>query len=488
MEQNNLRRFAWLTVIAVIAGAGFFWMPQIALAHGDEDHGEAAPQMAQGPLLPRFSASSDALEVVGVLRGKEVDLFVDNAKTNAPVSGLSIEISADEFSVRATEVAAGEYRAELSWLGKPDHYPLIFVVDGEMEGDAFSDLLEATLDSVDMPALITPAMTKPASMRLADGQVAMYKATQHLLGIRTLPARFEDTRRAIALNGKVIADPTASGVVQTIQAGRIGAPEAGFPVLGQRVKAGEVLAWLEPAISSLERANQEAALAELDAQLKLAHSRSARLESLRGSVPNKEIEAAKVEVHGLEQRRRALAASVGQREVLRAPMDGVIGTANVVVGQVVNAGDTLFTLLQPNRLWVESLAYDASPLQKSAAARSEGVTFSLAEISRGAVLQDQAVPILYRILPPVPAIPVGQPVTVLAESQTQVNGVIVPSEALMRNGQGEWIVWLHDAAERFRPMLVQWEALDGARSLVRKGLHEGDRVVIRGAASLSQVR
>ena len=73
------------------------------LAHADDghDHGDATP-VATGPALPRFAAVSDIFELVGVLNGKHITLYLDRAIDNAPVTDAQIEL----------EVAGEKHTAE----------------------------------------------------------------------------------------------------------------------------------------------------------------------------------------------------------------------------------------------------------------------------------------------------------------------------------------------------------------------------------------
>ena len=57
----------------------------------------------------------------------------------------------------------------------------------------------------------------------------------------------------------------------------------------RRNMACEVLAWIVPALGQIDRANQGALLAELQAAHALAERRLARLRELSGTVPGKEI-------------------------------------------------------------------------------------------------------------------------------------------------------------------------------------------------------
>jgi hypothetical protein len=77
---------------------------------------------------------------------------------------------------------------------------------------------------------------------------------------------------------------------------------------------------------------------------------------------------------------------------------------------------------------------------------------------------------------------------VLLETEQQSRGVVLPRAAVVRQGGGASQVWVHPAAERFAPRLVQVQPLDAEQVLVTGGLEPGERVVTVGAALLNQVR
>ena len=147
---------------------------------------------------------------------------------------------------------------------------------------------------------------------------------------------------------------------------------------------GQVIAWLQPTIGNVERGNQQAELAAIDAQLEIAKGRVARYEQLDGAVPRKDLEAARVEARALQRRRAALSAGLGTREALRAPVSGVVSVAAAVAGQVVEPRDILFEIVDPSRLAVEALAYDPALADgiRSADAVTSGGTLSLHSSAR----------------------------------------------------------------------------------------------------------
>jgi biotin carboxyl carrier protein len=352
------------------------------------------------------------------------------------------------------------------------------------------------------PALMANS-TKPASImntetvaarRLPDGSLFVPKAVQRQIGLRHRIAAIREMAATVEFNGKVIADPNAGGRVQADQPGRVESGSGGLPILGQKVSKGQVLASLRPTASSLERGNQRAQFAEIEAQLAIAENRLARYAQLEGAIPQKEIETARIEVDALQKRRAAVGSSVGSRETLRAPVSGVISAANVVPGQVVEAGAILFEVIDPTRLAVEALAYDPSLVAGIAGASAilPGGTLELQFLGGGRVLREQALPLLFRIksrgagwMAPVA---VGQPLKVIAQTSRTHTGALLPRAALVKTGAGETAVWVRDGVERFALRRVSVESHDAMTVAAITGIREGERVVTDAASLLSQVR
>lgn len=332
----------------------------------------------------------------------------------------------------------------------------------------------------------------PAALqRLADGSLFVPKPVQRQLGIRTQPARIGDLAATVELNGKVIADPNTGGRVQAPFPGSVMPGPKGMPMPGRKVVKGEVLAWLRPVAGAIERGNQKAQLAELEAQLAIADGRVKRFEQLEGAVPQKEIDAARIEHGALQKRRAFVAASIDSAEPLLAPGAGVISASHhLVAGQVVDAREVLFEIVDPEHLAVEALAYDpgigASLIAASALA--EQTALELKYVGGGRQLREQALPLLFRIVSANSMVAVGQPVKVIVRTAHELKGASVPRSALTKVGAGETALWVHTEAERFVVRRVRHQALDAANVAIVDGLREGDRVVIEGAGLLSQVR
>ncbi|MCP5279742.1 MAG: HlyD family efflux transporter periplasmic adaptor subunit [Thiobacillus sp.] len=342
-------------------------------------------------------------------------------------------------------------------------------------------------DHGDAPAAINSNGPK----RLPDGGVFLPKPAQRQIGVRTLPVEEAVLPRAFELSGKVVMDSNTGGRVQALIAGRLEPGPRGFPNIGQRVRKGQVLAWVVPSAGMIERSNQAAQLAELRAAKGLAEKRLARLKELADTVPRKDIEAAESEIDSLTGRIAALGAGLSNRDALVAPVSGVIAMSNAVAGQVVEAREVVFEVVDPNRLRIEALAYDTSQAQdvESGSLAVGEVRVPLTFVGAARSLREQALPLLFRGEGNALAnLAVGQPVKVYALSRSTVQGYRVPAAALVKNPANQAIVWVKIAPEHFEPRTVTVEPLDGANVAVTAGLKAGDRVVVRAATLVNQVR
>lgn len=339
------------------------------------------------------------------------------------------------------------------------------------------------------PATGAAGATSP--QRLPDGSVNVPKAVQRLYTLRTVVVEEQSLPSGVELKGRVIADPTAAGRVQATQPGIVQAGPGGLPHLGQSVTQGQVLAYLAPQANGLERAGTQAQLAEVAGLLVVAEQKAQRYAQLEGSVPQKEIDAARAEAASLAQRKQALSTGLGGRVALTAPVSGVIASNAVVAGQVVDARELLFEIVRPDRLLIEALAYDtraAGDIEQATALTAAQQPLRLSFLGAGPQLREQAIAMQFRITPPLPVLVVGQPVTVIVATRSRVKGFAVPQSALTQNAANETVAWVHESAERFAPRKVQVQPLDADRSLVTSGLAAGERVVAQGATLLAQVR
>jgi hypothetical protein len=84
-----------------------------ARAAGGHDHGDA-PAVVADSALPRFAATSELFELVGVIDGRKVTLYLDYSATNAPVKDARLELEIGGQKLTVSPHAAGEFEATLA--------------------------------------------------------------------------------------------------------------------------------------------------------------------------------------------------------------------------------------------------------------------------------------------------------------------------------------------------------------------------------------
>jgi len=344
------------------------------------------------------------------------------------------------------------------------------------------------------PAAVSGAQSPPlrgeAPQRRPDGSLFIPKPSQRALGLRTAVAEAGQFARAWELAGKVTMDPAVGGRVQAAFAGRLLAGAQGLPVLGQQVRKGEILAWLAPVAAGVDRGAARGQVAEAASQIKVLEKRVARYRELSHFIAKRDLEQAEFELAGARQRKAAVAAGVDGREALVAPVSGHIARSGPVAGQVVDAREILFEIVDPQRLAVEAMAYDFAAAKGIASAQGlgpSGETLALTVLGVGRALNEQALPVLFRIQGE-SALPLGAPVKVLARGTETVAGVRVPRAALNQAANGEARLWVHEKAEIFAPRRVEVQPLDASDMLVTAGLKGGERVLVEGVTAVGQIR
>jgi hypothetical protein len=124
-----------------LAGAVALVSSGSVLAGEGHDHGAAAPSPA-GAALPRFTAESELFELVGVLSGKQLTLYLDRHADNSPVREAQIELEIGGAKYQAAPHGDAQYEVVLPEAPAPGVIPVVATVTAGKE----TDLLAAELD------------------------------------------------------------------------------------------------------------------------------------------------------------------------------------------------------------------------------------------------------------------------------------------------------------------------------------------------------
>lgn len=104
LPHKGLALYAALLLFALSAWAG---------EGHDHGHDHDAPA-THGPASPRFAAISETFELVGVLEGQQLTLYLDRADTNSPVPNATLELELGGAKVAVQPHGEGEFIATLA--------------------------------------------------------------------------------------------------------------------------------------------------------------------------------------------------------------------------------------------------------------------------------------------------------------------------------------------------------------------------------------
>lgn len=149
-----------------------FFLGAMPLAQAHEGHDEA-PAASTGASAPRFVASSELFELVGIVEGRKLTLYLDHASDNRPVQDaqLGLEWAGKPLPVKA--VAPGQYEAELpAPLAEGET-----AVNASIVAGGESDLLAADLD------WHAPEAAPAASTKGEGARTRLFAGAAGLLGV-----------------------------------------------------------------------------------------------------------------------------------------------------------------------------------------------------------------------------------------------------------------------------------------------------------------
>lgn len=272
--------------------------------------------------------------------------------------------------------------------------------------------------------------------------------------------------------------------------------------VGQEVKAGELLASLDPTTLALAVRQLEAELGKADAQLVYAVATRDRKKAL---VARKV--ASQADLDTAEEALAAASAAVARgrasldkaREQLSytrlvSETDGIVTVVNAEVGQTVDAGDTVVTVAQadvreavvdvPDRT-AQSLRIGdpfSAMLQVNPGVSASGFVREIAPQADAATRTRR---IRITLDAPVPTFRIGTTVAV-APRRTAPASLDLPRSALLETGSSAFVWVVDEKALTVSRRAVEVAGEAGAALRINSGLEAGERVVTAGVHSLSE--
>jgi RND family efflux transporter MFP subunit len=161
----------------------------------------------------------------------------------------------------------------------------------------------------------------------------------------------------------------------------------------------------------------------------------------------------------------------------------------VVPGSRVDAGQRLFTVVDPSIVW---LVVNVPGAEAARVSGGSGASFQLEgstrvyqvrrAVSVGSVLDSlsRTIPVIYEAANPDGSIKIGTNARAAVRTGTRASGVVIPSSAVL-DEDGRPIVFVQAEGERFEKRTIQIGGRQGDLTLILSGVTSGERVVT-GAA------
>ena len=320
-----------------------------------------------------------------------------------------------------------------------------------------------------------------------DNPLLVDAATQKQLGIVTAPVKEETLTDELRAPGEVKANAYATTLVSPRIPAQIVQRHA---KLGDAVKVGQPLVTL----SSVEVAEAQGALIVADREWQRVKQLGAEAVSAKRyteSQVGRDQAYAKLRAYGVaEGEIRALEKQGSPRAngefALIAPQAGRVTTDDFVLGERVEPGKNLFTLVDERRIWVEAqLAPDAAErVQPGTSVRviahDQPMTGEVIQLSHRTQEGSRTTPIRIEVPNENDALHPGEFVETFIATRSTSKALAIPSEAIVQL-QGQPSVFKVSAKGGFEPTPIQAGETRGALTVVKQGVAAGDVIVVQGA-------
>ena len=317
------------------------------------------------------------------------------------------------------------------------------------------------------------------------------KETQFLFGILTQRLAAGEQAQTTTVAGTVLPSSTGQAVVQSPQIGRL---TSLLVRVGQTVSKGQTLAIVEQTIDAATQINLQAERNNLTAELQAARTEYDRLKTIEDIVAKRDVTEAESRLNRAQANLKVFSGIArggggSARSIsLKAPVGGIVGPFTAAIGSTVNVGETLFTITNLGKVYLEAQVFDKD-LAVVRSAKSFGVEgVNDAGKSGAARLLSQAQTInasnqsqrlLFEMDNAGGAFKIGEFVTIRVQSANKTRGVSVPNGAISEMN-GKPVVFIKDSPEVVSLSYVTTGADNGQTTQLLSGVEADERVVVNG--------
>jgi cobalt-zinc-cadmium efflux system membrane fusion protein len=121
---------------AVLLAAVLAVVPShVTLAHEGHSHDDPKAAGAAESASPRVVATSETYQLVGIVEGEVLVIYLDRAADNAPVTGAELEVSLNGETFKAEAMKNGTYEVTAPVLKRPGEIEVLVTVGGSVTPD-----------------------------------------------------------------------------------------------------------------------------------------------------------------------------------------------------------------------------------------------------------------------------------------------------------------------------------------------------------------
>ncbi|MBM3276155.1 MAG: efflux RND transporter periplasmic adaptor subunit, partial [Candidatus Sericytochromatia bacterium] len=358
------------------------------------------------------------------------------------------------------------------------------------------------------PDAARAAAASPKAENEGADEISYLKEQQWKVTFGTAVVESAALAEGIALQGTVRSAAGREAYISSPEAGLVVPGKGRLPRLGDRVKRGDVLAVLTPALGhGRDRAGLAAAFAEARATRKQAEDDLARAERLAkaGAGPASRVTqlrtalsiARTAEAAAEHEYEAATAARDSNAQVtedsffLRAPVSGTIVDARPVPGAFVGAGDLFYQIIDLSEVWVEARIPESDVLRAEKARAAEvqppGAPQGMAAlkgrlVTLGGIVdaKTRTVAGVYAVANPQTRLRIGMSVRVRALTGKSASSPVLPRTAVV-DDNGRPIAYVQTGGESFERRELVLGTAEGDLVQVLSGVTAGERAVTKGA-------
>ena len=335
--------------------------------------------------------------------------------------------------------------------------------------------------------------TKKPQATAASDTFIVPKESQYLFDILTVSTGKIDFLGSTDFMGTVVPSTNGLAVIQSPQTGKIVSLRA---TVGQKVSKGQVLAIIEQSIDAGTQVGLLTQRNNAEAEFNAAKAQYDRLKTIADIAAKKDVQEAEARFKSAESNRKLLRQLGSNKLVsLTSPISGIVGSFNFAIGATVNSGETLFSVTNLSKVFIEAQIYsnDEKVLKNAkeiiaTSSADPSVKGKLKLISKAQSVNDanQTQKYIFELTDGRGDFKIGQNIIVSISSGHATSQLVVPNDAITEVN-GKPAVFIKDSPESYTVNYIQKGIDNGAVTTILKGVKEGTRIVNAGTYQMKTI-